>query len=105
MITVAAKAITTKFYEQPIARSHSVWLLSALRGGLMEAQRFPEDFDGLLPIAPVYDLTGRVIAGAWNAQAVADEQKGSVLKKRSRKLFTNPSWRGAALRRAWTKAS
>ena len=45
----------------------------------MEAQRFPEDFDGLLPIAPVYDLTGRIMAGAWNAQAVADDQRGSVL--------------------------
>ena len=46
---------------------------------LMEAQRFPEDFDGLLPIAPVYDLTGRIMAGAWNAQAVSDEHQGSVL--------------------------
>ena len=26
---------------------------------LMEAQRFPEDFDGLMPIAPVYDFVGR----------------------------------------------
>jgi hypothetical protein len=47
--------------------------------GLMEAQRFPEDFDGLLVIAPVYDLTGRTIAGAWYARAVADDQRGSVL--------------------------
>jgi hypothetical protein len=25
----------------------------------MEAQRFPEDFDGLMPSAPAYDYTGR----------------------------------------------
>ena len=47
----------------------------------MEAQRFPEDFDGMMPMAPVYDLVGRVMAGAWWAQAVSDEQRGSVLNR------------------------
>ncbi len=27
----------------------------------MEAQRFPEDYDGLMPVAPVYDYTGRSV--------------------------------------------
>ena len=79
VITVAGKAITTKFYGQPIARSYMTGCSKGGHAVLMEAQRFPEDFDGLLPIAPVYDLTGRIIAGAWNAQAVTDEQQGSVL--------------------------
>ena len=57
MITVAAKAITTKFYGQPIARSYMSGCSKGGHAVLMEAQRFPEDFDGLLPIAPVYDLT------------------------------------------------
>jgi hypothetical protein len=47
---------------------------------LMEAQRFPEDYDGLMPVAPVYDYTGRsVVAAAWFAQAVTDGHGGSVL--------------------------
>jgi feruloyl esterase len=46
---------------------------------LMEAQRFPADFDGLLPIAPVYDLVGRVIAGAWWARAVRGEGRASIV--------------------------
>ncbi len=47
---------------------------------LMEAQRFPEDFDGYLPSAPVYDYTGRnVIAGSWFAQALNDGHGGTVL--------------------------
>ena len=45
---------------------------------LMEAQRFPDDFDGLLPSLRS-TTTGRIIAGAWYAQAVADAQRGSVL--------------------------
>jgi feruloyl esterase len=46
----------------------------------MEAQRFPEDFDGLMPSAPVYDYTGRnTTAAAWFAQAITDGHGGSVL--------------------------
>lgn len=79
VITVAGKAIAMKFYGQPIARSYMSGCSKGGHGVLMEAQRFPDDFDGLLSIAPVYDLTGRTIAGAWYARAVADDQRGSVL--------------------------
>ena len=78
VITVAAKAITTKYYEQPIARSYMSGCSKGGHAVLMEAQRFPDDFDGLMAIAPVYDLTGRVIAGAWWSQVVAEGQRGSV---------------------------
>jgi hypothetical protein len=79
VITVAAKAIATKFYGQPIARSYMAGCSKGGHGALMEAQRFPEDFDGLIAAAPVYDLTGRVMAGAWWAKAVSDDQRGSIL--------------------------
>src|SRR5262245_59021932 len=79
VITLAAKAITTKYYERPIALSYMSGCSKGGQAVLMEAQRFPSDFDGLLPIAPVYDLTGRSMAGAWFAQAVSDGQRGSVL--------------------------
>ena len=46
----------------------------------MEAQRFPEDFDGLMPSAPNADYTGRnTIAAAWFAKAFSDGHGGSVL--------------------------
>ena len=79
VITIAGKAITTKFYGQPIARSYMSGCSKGGQAVLMEAQRFPEDFDGLMAIAPVYDLTGRIVAGSWYARAVADPQRGSVL--------------------------
>jgi tannase/feruloyl esterase len=79
VITLAAKAITTKFYGQPIARSYMTGCSKGGHAVLIEAQRFPEDFDGLIPVAPVYDLVGRIIAGAWFAQAVSDPQRASVL--------------------------
>jgi feruloyl esterase len=79
VITVAAKAIATKYYGQPIARSYMSGCSKGGHAVLLEAQRFPEDFDGLLAIAPVYDLAGRASAGAWFAQAVSDGKGGSVL--------------------------
>ena len=79
VITIAAKAITTKFYGQPITRSYMSGCSKGGHAALMEAQRFPDDFDGLIAIAPVYELVDRAIAGAWFAQAVSDEHRRSVL--------------------------
>jgi Tannase and feruloyl esterase len=79
VITLAGKAITTTFYGRPIARSYMSGCSKGGHAVLMEAQRFPEDFDGLLPSAPVYDLVGRIMAGAWWAQAVSDGERGSIL--------------------------
>jgi hypothetical protein len=79
VITVAGKAITTAFYGQPIERSYMTGCSKGGHGVLREAQRFPGDFDGLLPIAPVYDFVGRVMAGAWWAQAVDNGARGSML--------------------------
>ena len=80
VVTLIAKAITTRYYEKPIKYSY---MGGGSKGGqavLMEAQRFPEDFDGLMPSAPVYDYTGRnTIAAAWFAQAITDGHGGSVL--------------------------
>ena len=79
VITIAGKAITTRFYGRSIERSYMSGCSKGGHGVLMEAQKFPEDFDGLLPSAPVYDLVGRSLAGAWWAQAVNGEGRSSIL--------------------------
>jgi feruloyl esterase len=79
VVTVAGKAITAAFYARPIARSYMSGCSKGGHAALMEAQRFPQDFDGLLASAPVYDLVGRTLAGAFWAQAVNDGHGGSVL--------------------------
>jgi hypothetical protein len=80
VVTLIAKAITTHYYGKPIKHSY---MGGGSKGGqavLLEAQRFPEDFDGLMPSAPVYDYTGRnTSAAAWFAQAFSDGHGGSVL--------------------------
>jgi feruloyl esterase len=80
VVTLAAKAITTRFYRQPIAHAYMSGCSKGGQAVLMEAQRFPDDYDGLIPVAPVYDYTGRsVVAAAWFAQALDDGRGGSVL--------------------------
>ena len=80
VVTLIAKTIGTHYYGKPIKYSYLVGNSKGGQAVLMEAQRFPEDFDGLMPSAPVYDYTGRnTYAAAWWAQAVNDGHGGSVL--------------------------
>ena len=80
VVTLIAKAIATHYYGKPIKHSYMAGNSKGGQAVLLEAQRFPEDFDGLMPSAPVYDYTGRsTIAAAWFARAVSDGHGGSVL--------------------------
>jgi feruloyl esterase len=80
VVTLIAKAITTHYYGKPIKYSYMAGNSKGGQAVLLEAQRFPGDFDGLMPSAPVYDYTGRnTTAAAWFAQAVSDGHGGSLL--------------------------
>jgi Tannase and feruloyl esterase len=80
VVTLIAKVITTHYYGKPIKYSYMAGNSKGGQAVLLEAQKFPEDFDGLMPSAPVYDYTGRnTSAAAWLAQAVSDGHGGSVL--------------------------
>ena len=80
VVTLIAKAITLHYYGEPIRHSYMAGNSKGGQAVLMEAQRFPEDYEGLMPSAPVYDYTGRnTIAAAWFAQAFTDGHGGSVL--------------------------
>jgi hypothetical protein len=87
VVTLITKAITAHYYAQPIRFSYMAGNSKGGQAVLMEAQRFPEDFDGLMPSAPVYDYTGRnTIAAAWFAQAFSDGHGGSVLDDRAARI-------------------
>jgi len=80
VVTLIAKAITARYYGKSIKHAYMAGNSKGGQAVLLEAQKFPEDFDGLMPSAPVYDYTGRsVIAAAWFAQAINDGHGGSVL--------------------------
>ena len=80
VVTLIAKAITTYYYGKHIKHSYMAGNSKGGQAVLLETQRFPEDFDGMMRSAPVYEYTARnTIAAAWFAQAVSDGHGGSVL--------------------------
>jgi len=68
--TVAAKAVTHAFYDKPLDKSYFVGCSTGGRQAMMEAQRFPEDYDGIVAGAPAVDFTGLMLEFSWNQRAL-----------------------------------
>ncbi len=60
-----AKRMAGAYYDRPVAFSYWDGCSTGGRQGLIEAQRFPADFDGILAGAPVLDFTGTTVMGLW----------------------------------------
>lgn len=69
---VAAKEIALAYYGQPVQYAYWNSCSNGGRQGLLEAQRYPDDFDGIIANAPWVDQTGFTIGAIWNQKAVAD---------------------------------
>jgi feruloyl esterase len=69
-MTVAAKAITAAFYGSAPRRSYWNGCSTGGRQGLMEALRYPADYDAIIAGAPVNDRTHQLTAELWVARAV-----------------------------------
>ena len=54
-LTVAAKALVSAFYQRPARLSYYNGCSTGGRQGMMEAQRYPDDFDAIVAGAPVYN--------------------------------------------------
>jgi feruloyl esterase len=67
-----ARQMVSDYYGEPSAYSYWDGCSTGGRQGLMSAQRFPEDFDGIVVGAPVLDFTGTQLWGVWNARALHD---------------------------------
>jgi feruloyl esterase len=79
LTATTAKAITKQYYAKPVSRSYWNSCSNGGRQGLIEAQRYPDDFDGLIVNAPWVSQTGFTIGALWNQQAVAG--KGLTAEK------------------------
>jgi feruloyl esterase len=67
-----AKKIATEYYAKEITFSYWNSCSNGGRQGLLEAQRFPDDFDGIVANAPWVDQTGFTIGAMWNQKALTD---------------------------------
>jgi hypothetical protein len=79
VVTVAGKAITEAFYDNAPKRSYFMGCSTGGRQGLVEAQRFPYDFDGIVAGAPVINETGAGMELLWTIVANRDEDGKQIL--------------------------
>ena len=69
-MAVKAKAIVEAFYAKPAARAYFIGCSSGGYEGLIEAQRFPADYDGIVAGMPANNWT-RLMAGDLDATIAA----------------------------------
>ena len=72
LTAVAVKELIGEYYGRPAAYDYWLGCSTGGRQGLMSAQRFPEDFDGIVAGAPVLDFTNTQIGGVWFSQALRE---------------------------------
>ena len=77
-MTVKARAILTAYYGNAPKRSYWKGCSTGGRQGLMEVQRFPSDFDGVIAGAPANNLTHLQVHGVWIAQAVHEDEASYI---------------------------
>lgn len=77
-MTVQAKAVIETYYGSNPAYSYFNGCSTGGRQGLMEAQRFPNDYDGILSGAPVNTFTTLHMAQLWTAHATLIEEGAAL---------------------------
>lgn len=72
LMTVDAKAITGAYYGVPPHESYFASCSNGGRQALMEAQRFPRDYNGIIAGAPANYWTHLLAGAIWLSQAMYD---------------------------------
>ncbi len=67
-----AKKVAREYYGKPVSRSYWNSCSNGGRQGLLEAQRYPDDFDGVVANAPWVDQTGFTVGALWNERALTE---------------------------------
>lgn len=78
---VTAKSVLRQYYDVPVNRAYFDGCSTGGRQGLMSAQRFPEDFDGIVAGAPVLDFTSTMVSYVDSQRALAKASIGPELVK------------------------
>ena len=70
LTVMAGKSLVNAYYDQGPSYSYFEGCSTGGRQGLMEAQRYPNDFDGIVAGAPAYAYQALNAAGTWNLQRI-----------------------------------
>lgn len=72
LTAVEAKRIIAAYYARAAAYSYWDGCSTGGRQGLISAQRFPQDFDGIVAGAPVLNFVDTVTQSLWNSLVLAE---------------------------------
>ena len=72
-MTQSAKMVIKSFYRNHLQHSYFASCSNGGRQALMEAQRFPADYDGIIAGAPANFWTHLLTSAVWDAQATTSE--------------------------------
>jgi feruloyl esterase len=86
-MTVVAKQITHAFYAQDATHAYFVGCSTGGEQALMESQRYPDDYDGIVGGAPAQNRTGVHVSILWNF-VVNERTPASYLPAAARALLT-----------------
>jgi hypothetical protein len=78
LTTARAKEIVAAYYGKPIAKAYFDSCSDGGREALMEAQRFPEDYDGILAGAPANNWVHMLSSGVDVAQTVRGDPRSYI---------------------------
>ena len=86
-MTVKSKTIIAAFYGN--ALKHSYWYGCSTGGkqGLTEAQRFPDDYEGIIAGAPANFFTHLIVSGIWIAEATRENPTGYIPREKLPLLY------------------
>jgi feruloyl esterase len=77
-MTAKSKAIVAAFYEKGPRLSYWNGCSAGGRQGIMEAQRYPEDFEGIVAGSPGVNWSGRSMQAVWIGQATHKDDVSAV---------------------------
>ena len=83
--TLAGKAVAAALYGTAPRRAYFVGCSTGGRQGMMEAQRFPQDYDGIVSGAPVINETGDGLVLLWSVKSLHDARGRPLLGSRELK--------------------
>jgi Tannase and feruloyl esterase len=86
---LTGKAITERFYKRAPGKSYFVGCSTGGRQGMVEAQRFPWDFDGIIAGAPASDQSGSILVRLWAALAMRASDGAPILSPAALQLVHN----------------
>jgi hypothetical protein len=102
LAAVAGKGLTEVFYGRTPRWSYFLGSSTGGRLAMVEAERFPTDFNGILSGVPILTQTGDQMAIMWSSLAFRAKDGVRFSARRRFVNFMSPFWHAVIRKTAWS---